>query len=218
MGKPDDVETVEWGGKTWRRYPSSEHASNRRYFSRGTADRPIWLHRAVWASVHGPIPAGHHIHHIDEDTANNDASNLRCLTPQQHADEHPWSAERTERQAVHLDGIRHLTKAWHASDEGRAVHRRIGGLAYANFTPEPKPCEHCGTVFEPRAIGNRDRFCSNKCKSADRRASGVDDVQRTCACGTVFVVSKYSKQQSCSRSCAMRARGRTMRASVRPDG
>jgi len=218
MGKPDDVETVEWGGKVWRRYPSSEHTSSRVYFSRGTADRPIWLHRAVWASVHGPIPAGHHLHHIDENTANNDVGNLECLTPQQHADMHPWSDERRARGAALLERIRPLAKAWHASPDGLDFHRRIGGLSYAGFTPTSKPCEQCGASFEPGAIGNRDRFCSNKCKAAHRRASGVDDVTRVCACGASFSVNRYAKQSACSRSCGNRARGRTIRARVRSDG
>jgi hypothetical protein len=217
MGKPDDVEIIEWSGKRWRRYPSSEHTSNRTYFSRGTADRPIWLHRAVWADAHGPIPAGHHIHHIDGNPANNAVDNLQCLTPQQHADMHPWSDERRAQQSVLLDRIRPLTKTWHASPEGLEAHRRIGAMAYDNFIPEPKPCDQCGATFEPKALGNRDRFCSNRCKSAFRRASGVDNVTRTCACGASFTVNRYSKQTACSRSCGGRQRGRTLRTRVRSD-
>ena len=214
-----NVERVEWGGFVWRRYPDSEHASNRNYFQRMSGKRPVWLHRAVWASVHGPIPSDHHIHHIDGNPGNNDVANLECLTPQQHADEHEWSDERRERQRVLLDSIRHLTKEWHASAEGREEHRRIGALAYRDFSPEPKPCAQCGTVFEPGAIGNRDLFCSNKCKSANRRASGVDNVERVCCvCGEQFSANRYSKVKTCSRSCGASARARTMRAGVRPDG
>lgn len=215
MGKPDDVETTEWGGKVWRRYPSSEHLSNRRYFQRGAADRPIWLHRAIWASVHGPIPKGHHIHHVDGDTGNNTVENLECLTPKQHAEHHVWSDERRSRNREHLEGIRHLTKSWHASEEGLRVHRRIGAMAYNGFISTPKPCAQCGSEFSPRALGNRDRFCSNNCKSSWRRASGLDDVDRECAiCGCLFRCSRYSRSKTCSRSCGNRARGRTMRARV----
>ena len=152
---------------------------------------------------------------VHSQPTHNSISNLQCLTPQQHADRHPWSTERIAKQAEHLESIRPLTKAWHASAEGRAVHRRIGSLAYANFKPEPKPCEQCGCVFEPGAVGNRDRFCSNNCKSAHRRASGVDDVDKQCdICGCTFRSNRYRKSKTCSRSCGARARGRTMRAGV----
>lgn len=211
MGKPDDVETVEWGGKTWRRYPSSNSVSHRRYFSGRTTDRPIWLHRAVWAAAHGEIPTGHHIHHIDGDTGNNAVENLECLTPKQHAAKHPWTEERIDRIADHLDRCRRLANVWHASEAGIEFHRRIGALAYEKFEPSSKRCEQCECEFETGAIGNRDRFCSNKCRAAHRRASGVDDVERACECGVRFFANRYSKQSACSRSCGARARGRTMR-------
>lgn len=214
-----NVEYLEWGGFKWRRYPDSKHKQHRVYFQRMGRKGSLLLHRAVWESVHGPIPDGHHIHHIDHNPGNNDVSNLACLTVAEHRAQHEWGDEQLERQAEHLARIRHLTKEWHASDAGREVHRRIGALAYRDFVPEPKPCKQCSTVFTPGLIGNRDYFCSNNCKSAHRRASGVDNVDRDCCvCGKSFRVNRYSTSKSCSRSCAGRARGRTMRSRVRPDG
>jgi len=209
------VERITWNGSKYRRYPDSDHAANRSYFQRSMAQGTSWLHRDVWEHERGPIPDGWHVHHIDGDTSNNDISNLECVSPKEHAQRHEWSDERRARQAKHLDGIRHLTKAWHCSEEGRAKHREVGALAYAAFKPVPKPCEHCGRQFEPRQIGNRDKFCSNKCKSAWRRKSGVDDETRQCAsCGQDFIANKYSKARACSRSCGNSLRGETMRARV----
>ena len=164
------VEIVEWNGTRYRRYPDSIHASNKTYFQRSKSNGTSWLHRDVWAHEHGPIPKGWHIHHIDGDTANNDISNLECVCPKEHAKRHKWSDERKQRQEIHLANIRELTKAWHASDEGRKKHQEIGALAYAAFVSRPKPCEQCGVFFSPNQMGNRDKFCSNKCKSAWRRA------------------------------------------------
>lgn len=213
------VEIIEWNGTRYRRYPESKHAASRTYFQRSKRGGTSWLHRDVWEHERGPIPDGWHIHHIDGNPENNDISNLECVSPKQHAERHVWDDERKRRQAEHLDKIRDATKSWHASDEGRAKHREIGALAYAAFTPEPKPCEHCGTSFAPRKIGNQDRFCSGKCKSAWRRKSGLDDETRACEiCGSAFLANKYSKFRTCSRSCGNSARGRTMRESLRPDG
>lgn len=45
----------------------------------------VMEHRLVWESVHGPIPAGHDVHHVDEDTFNNVVTNLECLTHSAHS-------------------------------------------------------------------------------------------------------------------------------------
>lgn len=213
------VEIFEWNGKRYRRYPDSVHAANRTYFQRSKAGGSSWLHRDVWEHERGPIPGGWHIHHVDGNPANNAIANLECVCPKQHASRHKWSDDRRKQQAKHLDSIRDFTKAWHASDEGRAKHQEIGALAYAAFTPEPKPCEHCGASFAPRKIGNKDKFCSGKCKSAWRRKAGVDDEARVCEiCGESFRANKYSKSRTCSRSCGGSARGRTIKAGLRSDG
>jgi hypothetical protein len=201
-------EAVEWKGRVYRRYPNSKDQSSRLYFKRSFTGGASYLHRDVWEDRYGPIPPGWHVHHRDENPANNAIENLECLPVRAHKARHPWSQERLERQAEHLERVRPLTKTWHASPEGRAKHVEIGGMAYANFVPEPKPCDQCGKIFKPRKLGNIDRFCSNVCKSAFRRASGVDDVEVVCACcGAGFMRSKYSKQQTCSRACANRLRG-----------
>lgn len=215
------VERMEWNGRKYRRYPESKCRTDRVYWHRSKRTGGIaYLHRDVWEHHNGPIPNGFHIHHVDGDTSNNAIDNLECVTPKQHIGErHKWDDERKRKQAAHLDSIRDATKAWHRSPEGVEVHRRVGAMAYDSFKPTPKPCDHCSTVFHPRAIGNRDRFCSNACKSAWRRASGADNESRVCAiCCAAFDANKYSKSRTCSRSCGNRARSRTIAASLRPDG
>lgn len=215
------VERMEWNGRKYRRYPESSNRSDRLYWHRSKRNGGIaYLHRDVWEHHRGPIPEGFHVHHVDGDTGNNAIENLECLSPRQHLGErHEWSDERRLQQREHLDRIRDATKAWHRSEHGREVHRKVGAMAYESFVPSPKPCDHCGAVFSPRKIGNSDRFCCNACKSAFRRASGVDNVERVCTeCSAAFSVNKYSGAKTCSRSCGGRARGRTMREGVRFDG
>ena len=66
-------------------------------------------------------------------------------------------------------------------------------------------CEWCGNEYETRALADNTRFCSKKCLSAERRASGADDVERTChQCGSTFTCNRYDGTRHCSRSCGQR--------------
>jgi hypothetical protein len=53
-------------------------------------------HRWVWEQAHGPIPVGHHVHHINHDRADNRLENLELRRAFDHLSEHS-----TER---HADG------------------------------------------------------------------------------------------------------------------
>jgi len=201
------VEIAVWNGKTYRRWPEAKQRSDRVYFQRSIKGGVEYLHRAVWESVNGEIPSGKEIHHIDEDPGNNDIANLECLTRAEHLERHPWSDDRMSAQLAHLDSVRHLTKAWHSSPEGIEEHRRIGAMAYRGFVPSQKSCAHCGCDFMTKKMGDLDMYCSNKCKSAARRASGVDNELRLCpCCKCYFSANRYSKTETCSRSCSNRYR------------
>ena len=200
------VETVRWGGVNYRRYPESAFDSDRTYFRAGPGDVEKgrgYLHRDVWTYHNGPIPPGYHVHHIDGDPSNDDISNLAAVSPAEHSREHPFTAERLVAQRAHLDRIRPSAAAWHQSEEGRAYHRAhpVGFVALG----QPRAdylCDHCGTAFTAqKQPGNH--FCSNKCKSAWRRKSGLDDVEKVCpGCGNTFRTNRYKASSTCSRKCA----------------
>lgn len=206
------VETVEYNGKIYRRYPDSSNLSDARYFKRSYANKksPIYLHRQVWKDAYGEIPKGYHIHHVDGDTSNNKISNLVCVKVSFHAKTHYDSdVQRKEKNKIHLDNIRHLTKKWHASEEGKRQHAEAAAQAYKNFVSIEKICEFCKEKFFPKKNGNQDKFCSAKCKSAFRRISGVDDIQKQCpVCKQNFISNKYNKNVCCSRTCAQNNRWR----------
>src|SRR5678816_2057902 len=85
-------ESIRYLGETYRRYPDSEDRSLRVYF---VSQRGRRLHRAVWEHHVGPIPDGHHIHHLDENPLNNDIGNLQCLPGTEHVRMH-YDDERRE--------------------------------------------------------------------------------------------------------------------------
>ena len=53
-------------------------------WGRGSGRRPFLLHRLVYLLVHGAIPKGHQIHHLDGDRSNWAPENLQAVTPQAH--------------------------------------------------------------------------------------------------------------------------------------
>jgi hypothetical protein len=68
------------------------------------ADRPnagqyMRVHRMIWEHVHGPIPKGMHIDHINRDRKDNRISNLRLCRPYQNI------ANRTNTKGRRYKGV-----------------------------------------------------------------------------------------------------------------
>jgi hypothetical protein len=204
------VETVEAYGKTWHRYPDASRRSDREYFKNNTT----WLHRYTWEQERDAIPPGMVIHHKDGNCQNNSIDNLECVSPKDHRQRHPWDDEQLEKQRAHMADIRPLTVSWHKSAAGHEWHKQHAKeFSFGTYQGEPRKCKQCGREFVPKVHHNQ--FCSNACKSAWRRAAGIDDVERTCpVCGTTFTVNKYSKKQCCSKTCSMRKRWRDRERSL----
>lgn len=94
-------------GKIYRRDPSSKWSSLRRYFKPKMAhirNGTRALHVEVWKAKHGPIPAGHQVHHIDKNTDRNRLKYLELLPIAQHQAHHA-PTDMVARRA-HLDRIR----------------------------------------------------------------------------------------------------------------
>lgn len=183
----------------------------RRYF---TSQHGYRLHQAIWEYHHGPIPPGHHIHHRDENTLNNAIENLECLSSADHFAAH-WTEERREQARQQIKRARKAADAWHRTEAGIAWHRELGKRSWVGREPVAKTCIQCGTEFQSITLREDDRYCSNNCKSAWRRASGIDDVERTCeVCGTKFTINRHRKTKTCSRLCAGRLTQRTKRSGL----
>ena len=199
------VETVIYKGIKFRRYPDSPHFADRNYFTPGIADKARGtrrLHKEIWMDANGAqIPDGHHVHHLDHDTSNNAPDNLALISASDHL-EHHGKQPRSEAQLEWWREYQARAVEWHGSPAGRAWHSEHGKRTWEGREPVAATCEQCGSRYESLIPK---RFCSNACKSAWRRDSGLDNIDRPCArCGTAFPVNRYSKQKYCSRSCSSR--------------
>ena len=169
------------------------------------------LHVTVWKHHRGDIPKGYHIHHIDGDRSNNQIENLAILTGSLHVSMHNAPEIRGEYQQKHIQEIQELAKEWHHSDAGRAWHSEHAVSQWENgtFAPIERGCAQCGKKFMRGGINaKRDIvFCSNRCKSAWRRAQGYDNEERVCEyCGKTYVVNHYARNKYCSPECAVAKR------------
>lgn len=190
-------------GYTYRRYPTSGQRSHRVYWQRRTATGVRYLHVDLWEKEHGEIPPKFHVHHKDHDPLNNSLENLDCLSPGEHQSHHSTNRtdEQNERQKIHLEKIRPLTKEWHKSPEGLASHSIIGKKVWENKEPRNYVCQWCEEKFQSISQ-QKPSYCSNGCKTKARYASGVDNIVITCPeCGAERIINKYSKTPRRCRLC-----------------
>ena len=121
MRKPDGrVYTFYWDDSNVRRY--------------------MYRYQWVWIQANGPIPKGHHIHHIDDDCTNDSIENLQCLTHSEH-------------NALHLLDGRSVKMVKARGDEV------TGKFTYSCLQCEATFIAHRRGVNKPRL------FCSKSCSA-----------------------------------------------------
>lgn len=175
------------------------------YYS--NSDLKSRIHRDVYRFYYGEIAQGNHIHHKDRNPDNNDIDNLQQMTPEEHAFEHRSDNSRVEWGRKLGRMYQHRTKEWHASDAGAAWHKEHYEKTKEKLHQKiDRACGFCGAIHQTARKNTPISFCSNKCKSAHRRASGVDDIEKECvSCGEPFMSNKYQRAKRC-KACVKRAK------------
>lgn len=161
------------------------------------------LHVYVWEHFNGAIPKGYEIHHKDFDKKNNEIENLQMLTSKEHHEIHGSALtddQREWRRKNLAENARPKASEWHGSNAGSEWHRQHYEQVKDKLYVKKKfVCEYCGKEFESTQVNSK--FCSNNCKSAARRKSGVDNVVKICErCGNEYTANKYQKTKYCE-SC-----------------
>ncbi len=194
-----EKDVIFYNGFKFTRYPNSKNWSESRYYSGWVLGKKKRLHRYKYECEVGDVGKDFHIHHIDENTLNNDISNLEKKCRTKHVSEH--IKERVENNKewlnrFHLAGIE-AAKEWHKSKEGSEWHKEHAKkTGFGNFDYGKDNCEECKEKYLRKTKSAR--FCSNKCKSESRRKSGVDNEKRLCKkCNSEFETNKYSKIIKC---------------------
>jgi len=202
------AEVIVFNGIKFRRYPDSKHANHRKYYScsGNYASKGIrTLHQEIWKSVNGPIPEKHCIHHKDENPSNNRIENLECVHESDHMRQHTSDRFKKDPKKIlaALDVARKAAAIWHGSRDGLEFHKKIGKYSWKVRGTDSRKCVICGKSHQV-PVGMASKFCSNGCKSENRRRSGVDDIFRECSeCLSKFKTNRYSKKQTCSKKCAV---------------
>jgi hypothetical protein len=109
------------------------------------------LHRCIWTKVHGPIPDGHEVNHINRKRWDNRLENLELLTVHDHRSltfRQRTDAKWLENMSSEAASAR-LTTYW----EGREAREVV--------------CVQCGAVYF--STGMRAKFCSDPCKKRHGR-------------------------------------------------
>lgn len=207
-------ETIVFNGIKFRRYPQSKHEHLRKYFFSSeikSLGKSLSLHQEVWKFHNGEIPAGHHIHHKDGNSLNNDISNLEAVPAFTHLSEHA-KARPIDELRNQMNHARAFASIWHGSEEGKAWHGEHWKNSLANaFVAKNLKCQHCGNDYSVVTANNISKFCSPKCKQASARKSGQYIIERTChICGSTFKCNKYEKTKTCSRKCSAELRKQTV--------
>ena len=146
--------------------------NGRPYYHHGN----VFLHREIWASIHGPVPEGYEVHHKDNNPVNNDPMNLEAMSKADHARHHVC----LDICISNIDG---------AFDKWKA-------------TPHYKICEGCGITFQ---CGHAHaKFCCQKCKNdatTRKRKELTRPKDRNCLnCGLLIHPERNTKKY-CSDKC-----------------
>ncbi len=166
-------ESVVWRGIYWWSRQDGYYAANK---SNG---RENLLHREIWRVHKGPLPQGHHIHHIDRDRRNNQLSNLRLLSAIEHAKHHGVADGFFVHKHIEYERCcRHCGKSFTIPKPSRLIFcddwcRLADRRANRESAARPHPivnCAVCGISFE--AIRRDAKHCSRKCATASQNRSG----------------------------------------------
>lgn len=157
---PPKVEIIDekhqkFNGVVYYRVKSGHYTAN--YFA---------IHRTIWNYYNGDPPKGYEIHHIDENPANNEISNLQLLT-------------RSEHQRIHRHGKaipNNVEEYYVCSNCGRGFKsKKLANLKYCSAKckreaekrngkdyKESRHCIICGQEFFCRR-DKPTKTCSNHC-------------------------------------------------------
>lgn len=191
--KPEQVDEThqKFDGRKFTLKPGGHYVS---YFP---------IHQAVYNYYCGEIPDGYIIHHIDENKADNDISNLECLTPTEHRRIHNFISPVRHAICKNCGKIflyRNAgTSSNFCSDKCRGTYK---ARVKTSAVYETRTCEICGKEFRTRKRDSA-TTCSKKCAVAKKNKNYIPPkITAVCkVCGREFLTNKSKPSSCCSTHC-----------------
>ena len=164
----------------------------------------ISLHRFIWTYFNGEIPKGYEIHHCDFNHENNDISNLKLITREEHIAIHA----RHKKDNCFQKNLK-LTcavcgKKFETVNRGNNTYCSAKCRRKANHEQDKveRVCLVCGKVFLADKYQNA-KYCSKKCVG---KAQEKQELRICPTCGKDFSIRMDSNQKYCSKKCAGKSR------------
>lgn len=174
------------------------------------------IHRAIWLYYNGEIPEGYVIHHVDENPANNDISNLQCLTSGEHNRIHNQKGRGTRLKRT-IFTCQHCGKQFEAFSAGVNRYcsprcRNAHGKQQARDIT--KTCLWCGKEF--KANYPEAKFCSYSCSNKATHQKRSNKQNCICPiCGKEFQTTPSQNHKTCSKECGYKLRIRTLKVQLK---
>jgi|GWRWMinimDraft_5_1066013.scaffolds.fasta_scaffold05456_4 hypothetical protein len=151
----------QWfNGKRYRCYEGRNYFTKHKYS----------LHVDVWIFFNGEIPDGYEIHHIDENTHNNNIQNLEIIKSGLHQKIHSLKRFESNKEWF-LDfqkkGVQ-SAKEWHSSEDGIKWHSEHAKNSWKDRQYITKVCKECGKDYQTRHVG-KSFFCHLNCRAKNNR-------------------------------------------------
>lgn len=116
-------------------------------------------HRVVWRQAHGPIPPGHHIHHLDGDKQNNRLENLALVENHAHQEIHRaerslngrWSVAHERCVQCGTTDRPHQARGLCNLCHGRQVYKSKAGLP-SKPSKDRRPADGRWSVAHPACV------------------------------------------------------------------
>lgn len=155
------------------------------------------IHRAVWIYYSGEMPNGdYEIHHVDTDKANNDISNLQCLTKAEHRRIHMKTAPAREHICKNCGKL--FTSTSTKSHVDCCSKDCLQALSYKK-RHETRICAFCGKEFSVYKYSHT-KCCSASCAAKLLRTIPSNNMKFCPICHKEFP-AKVSNQIYCSNHC-----------------
>lgn len=124
-------------------------------------NKPVKLHRVMWAHYYGEIPKGYNIHHIDRDKRNNNIENLQLMTQSEHSRLHHGDGVYRGSKKIFTCVVCGKEYEAHDQKKNKFCSMACATKDYKMRHPLQKNCAYCGKSFT--TLKQATRFCSHHC-------------------------------------------------------